>query len=195
MKPSLSPEALNDFVALLRKWNARVNLVAPADLDHLWPRHIEDALQLVALVPSGAARGIDLGSGAGFPGLVLAIATGLPFDLIEADQRKAAFLREAARITRAPVRVRASRIEEAAVEPAPLVTARGLAPLPRLLPLVAPKLRSGGTALLLKGASYETELTAARREWQMTADAVPSRTAAGAVILRITGLRRGTSFT
>ncbi len=135
-------------------------------------------------------RAIDLGSGAGFPGLVLAIATGVPFDLVEADQRKAAFLREAARQTGAPVRVHAVRIEAAAIAPAPLVTARALAPLPKLLALAAPLLAPGGTCLFLKGANVQAELTEAAAQWHMRVETIPSRTEPGACILRITDLSR-----
>src|SRR5262249_6137193 len=131
-----------------------------------------------------------LGSGAGFPGLIMAIVTGVPFDLVEADQRKAAFLREAARVTRAPVRVHAARAETLALEPVDLVTARALAPLPRLLGLAAPFVTSGGECLFLKGAGVEAELTAAAAQWHMQVERVPSRTARNACILRIRDLHR-----
>ena len=182
-------EALASFASLLLRWNRTVNLVARGDEPHLWRRHIDDALQLAPLLPHEAERGIDLGSGAGFPGLVLALATGISFDLIEADQRKAAFLREATRVTGAPVRVHASRIEFTTLVPAPVVTARALAALPQLLSLAAPRLAPGGIALFPKGAASDSELTAARREWHMNVERVPSRTAAGAVIFRISELR------
>ena len=185
-----SCEALNQFAALLVRWNRTVNLIARGDEPCIWPRHIEDSLQLAPFIPAHTERGIDLGSGAGFPGLILALATGRPFDLIEADQRKAAFLREAARMTRAPVRVHAARIEAATLLPAPLVTARALAPLPDLLRLAAPKLTNDGMALFLKGANHDAELTRARREWQMRVERIPSRTAPGAVVLKISELRR-----
>jgi 16S rRNA (guanine527-N7)-methyltransferase len=126
-----------------------------------------------------------LGSGAGFPGLILALATRVPFDLIEADQRKAAFLREAARVTDAPVRVHATRIEAAGVAPAPLVTARAVAPLSKLLALAAPLLAPGGQCLFLKGASVQSELTHAATQWHMHVERIPSRTAPDASILRI----------
>jgi 16S rRNA (guanine527-N7)-methyltransferase len=135
-------------------------------------------------------RGIDLGSGAGFPGLILAYSTGVRFDLIEADQRKAAFLREAARMLKAPVQVHAARIESAPLAPAPVVTARALARLPRLLELAAPKLSPGGVCLFLKGASSASELTDAGREWHMRVEQSPSRTAPGSVIYRISELCR-----
>ncbi|MBV8612586.1 MAG: 16S rRNA (guanine(527)-N(7))-methyltransferase RsmG [Acetobacteraceae bacterium] len=185
-----SREALERFVTLLLRWNRTINLVSRGDESAIWERHIADSLQLAPLFPPGAARGIDLGSGGGFPGLVLAHATGVLFDLIEADQRKAAFLREAARLLEAPARVHAARIEDAPIPPAPVVTARALAGLPRLLELAAPKLEVGGVGLFLKGATGFDELTDARREWHMRVEQTPSRTAPGAVIYRISELRR-----
>ncbi len=190
MKHSAQRDALEVFVALLLRWNQSINLVSRKDEPHLWRRHILDSLQLVALLPPTVERGIDLGSGAGFPGLILAFVTETPFDLIEADQRKAAFLREAARILRAPVRVHATRIESTGLPPASLVTARGLAGLPRLLELAAPKLSGDGICLFPKGAASHAELTEARREWHMRIEQIPSRIAPGAVIYRVSELRR-----
>jgi 16S rRNA (guanine527-N7)-methyltransferase len=181
---------LQAFAALLTRWNATLNLVAPRDIDVLWDRHIVDCLQLLPLMPPGVTRGIDLGTGGGFPGLVLAIATGVPFDLIESDRRKASFLRTAVLETKATASVHCCRIEQAAVPPAPLVTARALAPLPRLLPMVARLLTGDGTCLLLKGAKAAEELEAARRGWTMTVQQTPSRTSAEGVVLRLTEIRR-----
>lgn len=188
-------ETLANFAALLLRWNRTVNLVAPKDEATLWQRHIADSLQLVPLMGPLPDRAIDLGSGAGFPGMVLAIATGVPFDLIEADKRKAAFLLEAARVTGAPVRIHASRIEAAPVPPAPLVTARAVAPLPKLLALAAPLLAPDGTCLFLKGSNVRTELTQAATQWHMQAQSVPSRTARDACIIRISHLNRVTPAT
>jgi 16S rRNA (guanine527-N7)-methyltransferase len=141
-------------------------------------------------MPPNLDRGVDLGSGAGFPGLILALVSGVPFDLIEANKRKAAFLREAAWITGAPVQVHAVRIESANIAPARLVTARALAPLSRLLGLAALRLRPGGVCLLLKGAGVEAELTHATPEWHMRVERIPSRTNAAGCILRISQLAR-----
>jgi 16S rRNA (guanine527-N7)-methyltransferase len=182
--------ALERFSELVLRWNSTVNLIAPGDGVRLWERHISDSLQLVALMQPPPDRAIDLGSGAGFPGLVLAIATGVPFDLIESDQRKAAFLREAVRLTGAPAQVHAQRIEAVHLDPAPLITARALAPLPKLLALAAHLLAPAGACLLLKGANVEAELTDAAAQWHMRVDRLPSRTAPGARILRITDLSR-----
>ncbi|MEJ0018461.1 MAG: 16S rRNA (guanine(527)-N(7))-methyltransferase RsmG [Acetobacteraceae bacterium] len=188
--PRETLERLRRFEGLLLKWNRRINLVSPRDEAHLWQRHIEDSLQLLPLLPRAATRAIDLGSGGGFPGLVLAIASDLDFDLIEADQRKAAFLREAARVTDAPVHIHASRIEATSLPAAHLVTARALAPLGSLLTFAAPFLTQDGQCLLLKGANVEAELTDAASEWHMQVDRIPSRTAPQACILRISHLSR-----
>ncbi len=186
----LHVERLARFAGLLKRWNRTVNLIAPADEADLWVRHIEDSLQLVPLLPPKVGEGVDLGSGAGFPGLILAIVTGIRFTLIEADQRKAAFLREAARIVSAPVRVRAGRIEATPIPPSRLITARAVAPLTLLLPLAAPKLADSGTLLLHQGRNHRAELTRARREWHMRVEESPSRTARGSVILKVSELRR-----
>ena len=184
-----SDARLRRFADLLLHWNKRLNLIAANDAAVVWDRHIADSLQLVALMPPGTDRATDLGSGGGFPGLVLAIATGVRFDLIESDRRKAAFLRTAILETAAPATVHNCRIEDATLPPAPLVTARALAPLPRLLPLAARLLTQSGVCLFLKGAKVEDELTAAEPGWAMTVERFPSRTSAEGVVLRLSGLR------
>jgi 16S rRNA (guanine527-N7)-methyltransferase len=181
---------LDTFAALLLRWNQTVNLIARRDEPELWPRHIADSLQLAPLIPPATSRGIDLGTGGGFPGLVLAIATNIPFNLVEADHRKAAFLREAGRATQAPVRVHASRADAAALDRAPLITSRALASLPQLLTMAAPLLAPGGVCLFPKGATVEAELTAAAAEWHMHVERFPSQTGPGACILRISDIAR-----
>jgi 16S rRNA (guanine527-N7)-methyltransferase len=183
-------EALKRFEALLMRWNRTVNLVSARDGRLLWDRHIADSLQLAALMRPLPARAIDLGSGAGFPGLILALVTGVYFDLLEADQRKAAFLREAAHVTGAPVRIHAVRVEAAALSPSPLITARALAPLPKLLDLATPLLAPGGQCLFPKGANVQAELTDSAARWHMRVERIPSRTAPDACILRISDLSR-----
>lgn len=178
------------FAELLLRWNKTLNLIAPKDEAVLWDRHIANSLQLVPLMPQGVERAADLGSGGGFPGLVLAIATGVAFDLIESDRRKASFLRTAVLETGAPATVHACRIEDVKLPPVRLVTARALAPLPRLLPLAAGLLAADGVCLLLKGAKAADELAAAEREWAMTVEQMPSRTSADGVVLRLAALRR-----
>jgi len=189
--PAMSAFArLQTFMDLLLRWNASINLVSRGDIPHLWPRHVADSLQLGHLLGPLPERAIDLGSGGGFPGMVLAIAFNLPVDLIEEDQRKCAFLREAARITGAPATVHAVRIQKAAVPAAPLVIARGLAPVPRLLDLAAPLLSGDGQCWFPKTTSVDTELREAARHWTMTVERIASLTDANGVILRLSAIGR-----
>lgn len=182
--------ALEAYAALLGRWNERINLVSPRDLPRLWERHIDDAAQLLPLIPPGARRIADLGSGAGLPGLILAVLSGLDTHLVERDQRKAAFLREAARVTAAPATVHAADAATLAPLGADLVTARALAPLPALLPLALRHLAPGGTCLFPKGATASAELTAAAEGWTMLVERFPSRTDPSATILRLTEVAR-----
>jgi 16S rRNA (guanine527-N7)-methyltransferase len=181
---------LRRFADLLLRWNRTLNLISAGDADLLWERHIADSLQLIPLMPPRIDRAVDLGTGGGFPGLVLAIATGVQFDLIEADRRKASFLRTAILETAAPATVHCCRIEHAEVPAAALVTARALAPLPQLLNLAVRFLTADGTCLLLKGAKAEQELAAASRDWTMSVERVPSRNSPDGVVLRLGALRR-----
>jgi 16S rRNA (guanine527-N7)-methyltransferase len=184
-------DRLEAFADLLLRWTRTVNLIARNDAAHIWPRHIADSLQLMPLIPPNTPRAIDLGSGAGFPGLILAIASDIPFDLVESDQRKAAFLREAVRTTGAPVRVHATRIDATQLTPAPLITARALAPVPALLALSVPHLISqSGVCLFPKGANIESELTAAAAQWHMRIERFPSLTAPDATLLRLSEISR-----
>jgi len=173
---------LDEFVALLLRWQKAVQLVAPSTLPRLWTRHIADSLQIIEHAPA-AKRWIDLGSGGGFPGLVVAIALAdapeTIVHLVESDTRKAAFLREAARIIGAPAEVHAERIESVAERFAgdvEIVTARALAPLARLLELAAPLLSGGARGIFLKGQDVDNELTQAAKSWNITAKTFPSRT-------------------
>ena len=193
--PGVSRETearLEDFLALLLKWNARINLVAERDAAVLRARHIGDSLQLLPLLPEGQGEAADLGTGGGFPGLVLAIAdTGRRWNLVESDRRKAAFLLAAsAELGLSHVTVHAERIEAVALPPLALITARALAPLTVLLGHAARLLAPGGTAIFPKGRTAEAELTAAQADWTMDPERFESRTEPGATILRITGIRR-----
>lgn len=180
---------LERYVALLQRWNSTVQLVSRRDIAFLWSRHIADALQLLPLLPPGLDRAIDLGSGGGLPGLVLAIASGIPFDLVESDLRKAAFLREAAAQTAAPVQVHACRIEAVSIPPAHLITARALAPLSQLLALAHPLLAPGGLCLFPKGVQVQDELDAARLSWDMTISLRPSQVMPDARLLLLRDIR------
>ena len=182
--------ALETYAALLTKWQVRINLVAKDSLSDLWRRHFLDSAQLVPLLPPGETPITDLGSGAGFPGLVLAILTGREVHLVDSDQRKGAFLMEAARLTGAKARVHTTRIEAANAWPAEIVTARALASLAQLLDWAEPFVTSSTTCLFLKGAKAEEELTEATRFWTMATERHPSLTDSGGVILKIIQLKR-----
>ena len=161
-------ERLRCYADLLLRWTKTISLVSKQDEALVWDRHVPDSIRLAPLLPPGLARAVDLGSGGGLPALPLAIMSGVAFDLIESDRRKAAFLREAGRVTGAPVTVHCERIEQSGVAPAPLVTARALAPLPKLLGYAKRFLLDGGTCLFPKGASAPAELAGARAEWRFS---------------------------
>lgn len=182
---------LRAYLALLRRWNARINLVADAPEEVQWQRHVLDCLQLAPLTTEGPAGAlVDLGSGAGLPGLILATATGRETHLIEADRRKAAFLIDAAAQLGLPnVRVHAIRIEAANPPPAAILTARALSPLADLLPHAYRLLAPDGVALFPKGRTAQDELTAASAAWTMQVERVPSRTDPSATILRLREIR------
>ncbi|MGH7038244.1 MAG: 16S rRNA (guanine(527)-N(7))-methyltransferase RsmG [Stellaceae bacterium] len=181
---------LSAYVDLLLRWAERINLVGRVTLADPWRRHILDSAQLLPFVPAGAKSLVDLGSGAGFPGLVLAILGVSGIELVEADARKCAFLREAARVTEAPVAIHPRRIEAMPARAVDVVTARALAPLDRLLDLAAPFLGSQTVCLLLKGERAEEELAAARRTWTATAARYASLSDPRGFVLRLYGIAR-----
>lgn len=183
-------ERLDAFTALLRRWNSRINLVANDDIAQIEQRHIADSLQLLPLLPGQGPWG-DLGTGAGFPGLVIALATGREMHLVESDRRKAAFLQDAAaRLGLPAVKVHPLRMEVVALPPLAALTARALAPLDLLVPQAARLLAPDGIAIFPKGRSAEAELTAAARAWTMQVERYQSRTDSTATIFRVKDLRR-----
>lgn len=187
-----------DIIAdLLVHWQKTINLVAPATLPQLWTRHIADSLQLVSHVPQKPLIWADLGSGGGFPGLVVAAVLaerpGSQVKLVESDTRKAAFLREAARRAGLPVSVHPQRIEQVAARLAPgtdVVSARALAPLPKLLDLAAPFLEAGALGVFPKGKDAEGELTAARKGWTLDVELRESRSDPDGRVLLVTRAER-----
>lgn len=182
-------ERLDRFVALLLAWQATTQLVAQSTIPRLWTRHIADSLQLLPLAPE-ARTWVDLGSGGGFPGVVLACALadrpGAKIHLVESNARKAAFLREVTRTLLIPAIVHCARIEDFIADESvtpEIVTARALAPLDKLAGLVAPFVELGATALILKGQDVEDELREATKSWIIGVDLVPSKTDASGRIL------------
>jgi 16S rRNA (guanine527-N7)-methyltransferase len=193
-------ERLKTYEALLKQWQKTINLVAPSTLADVWHRHFADSAQLLALAPPDAKRWVDLGSGAGFPGLVLAILLaergGGRVTLIESDTRKAAFLAEVARRTGAAVDIQGTRIEKSAtqakVDPVDVVTARALAPLPRLLDLSAPFFSGPTVGLFLKGREAEAEVQVAEKLWEFEAELRQSLTDVSGKIVAIRALNAKT---
>ena len=183
-------ERLEAYAALLIRWQKAINLVGPKTLPDLWRRHMLDSAQLGPLVPERTRRLVDLGSGAGFPGLVLAIMGVEGVHLIEADARKATFLREAARVTAAAVTVHTARIETVEGLAADVVTARAYAPLDKLLEGAVRFWTPSTVGLLLKGQDIDAELTTAAKCWKFTAERLPSRSDPSGVVLRVGGLAR-----
>ena len=182
---------LQAYVDLLQKWQRRINLVSAATLPLVWQRHIVDSAQLAQYLPADAAEIVDLGSGAGLPGLILAIVAERPVHLIESDARKCAFLREAARITGARVKVHRSRAEDLPPWPADVLTARALAPLPRLLELGEGFIDPNRTVcLFLKGREAEQELTDSAKHWNMRVERFASLSDPSGSILRLSGVQR-----
>ena len=184
-------ERLEHFVDLLLRWQRSTNLVAASTMPQAWTRHVADSLQLMTLAPD-ARRWIDLGSGAGFPGLVIACAlagkSGAQVHLVESVQKKAAFLRAVVSDLSLPAIVHARRIEDfvsATTERFDVVTARALAPLEKLIGYAIPLLTTGAIGLFPKGQDVEAELTQASKSWRIEADLLPSRTDPRSRIVRV----------
>ena len=166
-------DRLEVFESMLRRWQKKINLVGARSLDDVWRRHFLDSAQLCRLL--GDAKTVtDIGSGGGFPGLVIAIMSAARVTLIESDQRKATFLREVSRETGADTNIIAERAETANAIPTEAVTARAVASVEKLLSLAKPWIAPGGQCFFLKGAAVEEELTDARRFWDISFDLVPS---------------------
>lgn len=189
-------DRLDILERLVERWNPTINLVSAASLPDLWTRHIADSAQLWPLRPGHARTWVDLGSGAGFPGLVVAAlaaetADGVRVTLVESDGRKVAFLRQAAREMGLALTILDMRAEAAPPQASDVVSARALAPLGTLLPFVLRHLAPDGTALLHKGRGHEAEVAAARTDWRFDLDAQPSLTDPDARVLRLTNLAHG----
>jgi 16S rRNA (guanine527-N7)-methyltransferase len=190
-------DRLATYEALLRRWQKAINLVAPSTLDEVWHRHFADSAQLWLYRPAAARTWLDLGSGAGFPGLVLAILAAEAGEsrhfLVESDSRKAAFLREVARQTGIVVDILCMRIENpetrVKVGKVDCVTARALAPLPRLVEMAAPYFASSTLGLFLKGREVAAEIEEAARTWRFAYELKPSVTDEDARVVLLKALR------
>lgn len=185
---------LRQHLAHLVRWNGAINLVAKSTLPDAWERHVVDSAQLVPLSPATPCHWVDLGSGAGFPGLVVGVilaetSPDTRVTLVESDRRKATFLRETARLLDLQISVLAVRAEALAPLSADVVSARALASLDKLVPLAARHLVADGIALFPKGANPESELASAACAWSFSAERLASRTDASAEILRLKGLK------
>jgi 16S rRNA (guanine527-N7)-methyltransferase len=176
---------LESYVALLIAWNRRINLVGPGTIGEIWRRHVLDSAQLFPLIPATARSLVDLGSGAGLPGLILAIMGVPEVHLVESDQRKVAFMREAARVTGATIVLHQRRAEKLPGFAADLITARALAPLSDLLDLAYNFIAPHSILLFLKGQAAQDELTQARKAWKMRATLHPSISDPSGTILRL----------
>lgn len=184
------------YEALLLKWQKSINLVSSATLTHLWARHMWDSAQLVALVPERAMRWLDIGSGAGFPGLVVAAMLrdrpDFRMDLIESDQRKGIFMREAARVMDIAVTVHSIRVEDWQPEEGALpdtISARALAPLGQILRWTSPFWGKDTIGLFPKGQTAKEELTQTRKDWIFEAEAIASQSDRSGTVLKLWGLK------
>ena len=167
-------ERLAAYVAVLGEWQPRLKLVGPGTVDEIWSRHVLDCGQIARYVPPTCRRLVDLGSGAGLPGLILAIMGVAGVEMVERDESKAAFLHAAANVCDVDVGIHRMRIEDLPRGPADVVTARALAPLDVLLPVTAPFLGEGSVAIFPKGRSVDEELKSAARHWHMWFSRHPS---------------------
>ena len=174
-----------EYLELLKKWQPRINLVANSTLANAWQRHIFDSAQLAAFYPLNTKYILDVGSGAGFPGLVLAIMGGVQVDLVESDHRKAIFLSTVIRSLGLTAKVHNQRIETLPNLAPDIITARALAPVPKLLKLIENQLTSNNVCLFLKGVSVEDELTNLQSYSNMTAITYPSRSGPDGVVLEM----------
>lgn len=191
--PVATLKRLELYAAALGQWQTRINLVSAATLPDLWRRHILDSWQLVPFTDELAPGDwIDLGSGAGFPGLVAALCLpeGWTVHLVESDLRKAVFLRECIRLTGAPAVVHAVRADALDRPPARVVSARALAPLDKLLPMAARFWAPGTTGLFLKGRRVKEELEMISAAWSVTYDVIESRSDSSGRIVRLRSLAR-----
>jgi 16S rRNA (guanine527-N7)-methyltransferase len=185
-------QRLQAYADLLEKWQKKINLVGSNTISKLWNRHMLDSAQLFPLLPRPDCSVMDFGSGAGFPGLVLAIMGGPQVTMVESDGRKCAFLAEAMRITQTgpSARLENCRIEDLSSGQVDVVTSRALAPLGKLLVFAGPFLREDSICLFLKGKKADEELTQTEKNWKMQVIKVQSRSDPSGTILKLENVKR-----
>ena len=188
-------DRLQIYADLLKRWNPRINLVSKSTLPEVWTRHILDSTQIYDLVAHPVAHWVDLGSGGGFPGLVIAImasdqSSPLRMTLVESDARKCAFLRTVIRETGTQAKVISDRVELTSPLQANVISARALADLSTLLGYCERHLVQGGTGIFLKGTTWKKELSKAQSQWNFEYQTVKSQTETGPVVLSVTGVSR-----
>ncbi|CUH51471.1 16S rRNA (guanine(527)-N(7))-methyltransferase RsmG [Shimia marina] len=193
-------DRLETLADLLQKWNPRINLVSKSTLKDLWTRHILDSVQVLKSAPANADHWVDIGSGGGFPGLVIALMQQEPeapkkVTLIESDQRKCAFLRTVLRETGVQATVISERIEKATPQNADVLSARALADLSLLFDFAERHLKASGQAVFPKGARWEKEVETAQKSWSFECQVVKSITDPEAVILKVGEIKRVGSHT
>tara|TARA_B100000315_G_scaffold182600_1_gene171506 strand:+ start:172 stop:843 length:672 start_codon:yes stop_codon:yes gene_type:complete len=181
-------ERLRAYVVLLARWQEKINLVGKASLTDVWRRHILDSAQLAPLIGAQTKTIADIGTGAGFPGMVLAVigaAKGAEVHLIESNERKCAFLREVNRATQGGVIIHNKRVEKLREVSVDLVVSRAVVPLGKLLQYANPLLKKGGQCLFLKGRKLREELTEAQKKWIINESVIQSLTDSSGMILKL----------
>jgi 16S rRNA (guanine527-N7)-methyltransferase len=180
--------SLEIYAALLAKWNKSINLVAPSTIPNLWERHIEDSLQLIPFLPESPSLLLDIGSGAGLPGVVLSLCTPHQVTMIDSDTKKCLFLNEVKRHTAASFTVICARIEKTNHVPYDVITSRACASLPTLVRFSKPFLKEKSYCLFHKGKNYIKEVEEARKEWYFDLEIYPSCTDNDAAILKLSNI-------
>ena len=183
-------EKLEIYISLLQQWNKKINLVSQQGMEQVWKRHVYDSFQLIRYLDSSVKSIADLGSGGGFPGLILALSTDIPVILIESDMRKTIFLREVLRQTKTQATVLCQRIENVNAISADVVTARALTSLTQLLEFSRNILNKNGYCLFLKGRFVNLEIEEAQKDWKINYKTFSSQTNADGVIVKINQFER-----
>ncbi len=183
---------LKVYQALLEKWQPRINLISSHTLSDVWQRHFEDSLQLIKYISDAPQSLVDMGSGAGFPGLVLALSypTSLKVTLIESDVRKSLFMENVSRETNVPVKIISKRIEDVQDIKGDIITARGLSALTKLFEMSFPLMTDSSQCLFLKGKGVDKEIDEAKKNWEFDLEIFLSLTDSTGRILRVKNLRR-----